>query len=110
MADTIATKKAPEVDKSNWEWVSIPAKDLFGDTHTGISINFEKFVPHQNEDGSYSGKEGRYFVDPVKAEEIRRILALTLVSQMRVMQPQQDQKLMEILRKGGKALPNQINQ
>lgn len=85
-----ATVIAPVPDKSNWEWVEVPEEDLFGEPHTGVSINFEKFGP------------GKHFVDPEKANEIRRLLNNRLRSDMRILQPAQDKKMQEIMERGGK--------
>jgi len=83
-------------DQSRYEWVEVPDEDLFGVAHTGVSINFEQFGP------------GRYFVDPEKAYEIRRLLKNRLRSDMRVLQPNRDKKMEEIMRRDGKPVPNQV--
>lgn len=104
MADN--STKAVEVkkieDKSNYEWISIPATDLFGESHTGVSINFEKFTPELDAEGRPTGKDGRYFLDPEKAEEVRRLLQVFLQGQMRIMQPGQDKKMVALMNKGNK--------
>src|SRR5271157_1100083 len=103
MADTIS-KVAPkaEVDKSNWEWITVPATDLFGDAHTGVSVNFQKFTPELNDEGQPTGKPGKYFLDPILAEEVRRLLEQYMVAQMRIMQPGQDKKMQAIMNRGNK--------
>lgn len=77
-------------DKENWEWVEVPDFDLFGEAHTGVSINFEQFGP------------GKYFVSPELGAEIRRLLFNRLRGDMRVMQPNQDVKMAQIMQRGGK--------
>jgi len=108
MADNGKVVKS-EVDKSDWRWVKVPAKDLYGATNDGVSINFVKYEPERNEEGVFTGREGKYFLDPITADEVERLQALKLAAEMRVLQPTQDQKLFEILRRGGKAIPNQTN-
>lgn len=97
------------MDQKNWEWVEIPANDLFGTVHPGVTINFEKFEPEKDEEGRLTGNPKKYFVNPEKAGEIRRLLAVFHASQVRVMQPGQDKKLMQILASQGRPLPNQTN-
>ena len=93
-------------DKSNWEHIEIPATDLFGKVHSGVSINFEKFEPEKDDSGQYTGNPGKYFVSPEKASEIRRLLDMRLRSDMRVLQPQQDQAMLSAMRKAGKGAPD----
>jgi len=90
-------------DQANWEWVEIPATDLFGESHPGVSINFERFDPEKDEEGRYTGEPKKYFVDPEKAKEVRRLLDQFLRSQMRIMQPGQDKKMVAQMNKGSKA-------
>jgi hypothetical protein len=99
----------PEVDKSNYEWVEVPATDIFGAPFSGVSINFEQYKPEEDENGRVTGKVGKYFLDPERAGEVKRLLKLRQVADMRILQPNQDQKLFEILRRGGKPIPNQTN-
>jgi hypothetical protein len=105
MADTIgkvAVAPKAEVDKSTWEWVTVPAKDLFGDSHTGVSINFRKFTPKLDEEGQPTGEEGKYFVDPDSASEVRRLLAQYHQAQMRIMQRQPDLAMAKVMNRGSK--------
>ena len=74
-------------NKDNWEWVEVPDTDLFGEPHTGVSINFEQFAP------------GKYFVSPEMAGEIRRLLGNRLRGDMRVLQPRQDMVMARIMQK-----------
>lgn len=83
-------------DTTNYEWVEIPEEDLFGEEHTGVSINFEKFGP------------GRHFVNTEKADEINRLLQLRVRGDMRVLQPNQDKKMFEMMERGGKKAPRGI--
>ena len=80
-------------DKNNWEWVEIPDTDLFGEPHTGVSINFETFLP------------GKYFVSPEMASEIKRLLANRLRGDMRVLQPRQDTVMANIMSKSQLGAP-----
>jgi hypothetical protein len=72
-------------DKNNWEWVEIPDTDLFGEPHTGVSVNFEMFPP------------GKYFVSPEMASEVKRLLNNRLRGDMRVLQPRQDVVMARIM-------------
>jgi len=103
---TIVTAPGPQVpgvkeamastatlDKSDWQWVEVPEEDLFGEKHTGVSINFEQFGP------------GRHFVSAEKAGEINRLLQNRVRSDMRILQPNQDKKMLEIMERNGKAAP-----
>jgi len=101
-AEALAARLALNNDESQWEVVVVPATDLFGEPHSGVSINFERFDPDKDEQGRHTGKEGRYKVDPEKATEIRRLLQQHLQAQMRILQPGQDKKMGEIMRRGGK--------
>lgn len=74
-------------DKSQWEWVTVPDEDLFGEAHTGCSINFERY------------SSGRHFVCPEAAEEIRRLIKNRLRGDMRVLQPKQDAEMARIMSK-----------
>lgn len=105
MADTIgkvAVVPKAEVDKSTWEWVTVPATDLFGDAHTGVSINFEKFTPELDAEGQPTGNEGKYFIDPVKAGTVRKLLAQYHQAQMRIMQRQPDLAMVKVMNRGSK--------
>jgi hypothetical protein len=87
-------------DKSNWEWVEIPATDIFDQRHCGVSINFSFFQP-EIVDGNYTGKPGRYFVDPETASEVRRLLANKMKADIRVLQPRRDQVAIDIMNRNG---------
>lgn len=80
-------------DKNNWEWVEIPDTDLFGEPHTGVSINFNQFGP------------GKYFVSPEMASEVKRLLANRLRGDMRVLQPRQDVVMARIMSKSQLGAP-----
>jgi hypothetical protein len=109
MAATPAQAVKPAIDKSNYEWVEVPATDIFGAPHTGVSINFREFAAEKNDEGRYTGRPGKYFVDPETAGEVRRLLEVRRIADMRILQPNQDTKLFEILRRGGKPVPNQTS-
>jgi hypothetical protein len=96
--DTTIPLSAQEVlklneDKNNWEWVEIPDTDLFGEEHTGVSINFEHFSP------------GKYFVSPEMASEVRRLLACRMCGDIRVLQPRQDAVMARIMAKSQLGAP-----
>jgi hypothetical protein len=78
------------LDKSRYEWVEVPETDLFGEVHTGVSINFEQFGP------------GRHYLDPERAAEVRRLVNNRLRSDMRVLQPNRDKKMEEIRARNGR--------
>lgn len=80
-------------NQENWEWVEVPATDLFGEEHTGVSINFDAFTP------------GRYFVSPELAGEIRRLLANRMRGDIRVLQPRQDAVMARIMAKSQLGAP-----
>src|SRR5271156_5361768 len=78
--DKTAPQTMAEVLKSNdnkdlWEWVEVPDVDLFGEEHTGVSVNFEHFGP------------GKYLVSPEMASEVKRLLANRMRGDIRVLQP-----------------------
>jgi len=111
MADTItsiAPKKLTQreeillknEDKDNWEWVEIPATDIFDQRHCGVSINFERYEP-EVVDGNYTGKVGKYFVSPEAAGEIRRLLANKMRGDMRILQPTRDKVAIDIMNRNG---------
>lgn len=89
-------KKANQ-DQAQWEWVEIPDHDLFGEPHTGVSINFESFLP------------GRYFVSPEMASEIKRLLENRQRGDIRVLQPRQDVVMARIMAKSQLGAPTNPN-
>lgn len=96
--DTTAPMSAAEVlkaneDKANWEWVEVPDTDLFGEPHTGVSVNFEQFGP------------GKYFVSPEMAGEVKRLLANRVRGDIRVLQPKQDVVMARIMAKSQLGAP-----
>jgi hypothetical protein len=80
-------------DKTYWEWVEIPDTDLFGELHTGVSINFQHFDP------------GKYFVSPEMASEVKKLLANRMRGDMRVLQPRQDVIMARIMAKSQLGAP-----
>jgi len=74
-------------DKSLWEWVEVPDTDLFGESYGFVSVNFDQFGP------------GRYFVSPEMAFEIKRLVRNRLRGDMRVLQPNKDVKMAQIMSK-----------
>lgn len=96
--DKNAPLSAADVLKANenkdlWEWVEIPDTDLFGEEHTGVSVNFEQFLP------------GKYFVSPEMAFEIKRLLANRMRGDIRVLQPRQDAVMARIMAKSQLGAP-----
>ena len=80
-------------DKNNWEWVEVPDTDIFGEEHSGISVNFEFFRP------------GKYFVSPEMAGEVKRLLANKMRGDIRVLQPKQDVVMAQIMSKSQLGAP-----
>lgn len=87
-------------DKANWEYVEVPATDIFDSRHCGVSINFEHYGP-ETVDGQYTGKPGKYFVCPEAAGEIRRLLQNKMRGDIRILQPKRDQVAIEIMNRNG---------
>ncbi len=106
MADNSKPVVEVKDSKADWQYVEIPATDLFGESHSGVSINFEQYQPEIGEDGQPTGNSKRYFVSPEVAGEITRLLETRLRSDMRVLQPNQDKKMLDIMRRNGKRVPN----
>ena len=88
-------------DKSNWEWVEIPARDLFDEVHCGVSINFDYFGPEKDDNNNYTGNPGRYFVAPSVAVTIRKLLQNKVRQDMRILQPTKDKVAMDIMARNG---------
>lgn len=91
---------AENADKNTWEWVEVPATDIFDQRHCGVSINFTHYGP-DTKDGQWTGKPGRHFVSPEAAGEIRRLLALKMRGDIRILQPKRDQVAIEIMNRNG---------
>jgi hypothetical protein len=90
------TLKANE-DQDNWVWVEIPDTDLFGEPHTGVSINFNQFLP------------GKYFVSPEMGAEVQKLLASRMRGDIRVLQPRQDAVMARIMSKSQLGAPVNAN-
>lgn len=80
-------------DESKFEWVEVPDTDLFGEEHTGVSVNFDAFTP------------GKYFVSPELASEIKRLLRNRELGDRRVLQPRQDVRMAQIMAKSQLGAP-----
>jgi hypothetical protein len=80
-------------DKNNWVWVEIPDHDIFGEEHTGVSVNFQAFTP------------GKYFVSPEMGFEINRLLDNRMRGDIRVLQPRQDAIMARIMAKSQLGAP-----
>ena len=93
MAYADNSKAVVAKDTSKYEYVEVPETDLFGEEHTGVSINFRQFGP------------GKHFVDPETAGEMRKLLEARLRGDMRVLQPNRDKKMDEIMARNGKRAP-----
>ncbi len=75
-----------EVDKSNWEYVSIPERDVLDFEYPSVAINRDRF---------FAGK--KYFVPPDIAEEIRRIMKVNDYQTRRILSPKVDKKALQDL-------------
>lgn len=64
--------------KSEWQYVTIPAEDIHGYSYPPIEINHDKFEGN-----------GTYFVPPILAGEIKRIMNRYDLEQVALMQPKQ---------------------
>ena len=91
-----AVAEIPEDPKKNWEWVEVPDEDLFGVEHNGITINFEKYGP------------GKHFVSPKIAKELKLRLKLDQRAQIRILQPNVDKKMQEIMARDGKHVSGRV--
>lgn len=86
-------------DEKNFQWVEVPDHDLFGEDHTGVSVNFDMFTP------------GKYFVSPELAGEINRLLVNRELGDRRVLQPKQDVRMAQVMsrhRLGAAVNPNLV--
>lgn len=72
--------------KNEWEYVTIPAEDLHGYSHPSIGINHDIFEAGQT-----------YFVPPILAGEIRRIMDRHQIEQIALLQPKRRQKALRDL-------------
>jgi hypothetical protein len=79
-----------EVDRSNWEYVSIPEIDIFDKPFQGCSLNGYKFE---------RGKT--YFVEPDVAKEINRILKMAEKADLRILQSHPDVKAVNDQQRSG---------
>jgi hypothetical protein len=95
-------------NQDTWEWVEIPATDIFDQQHCGVSINFEHYGPDKDAEGTFSGKPGKYFVCPEAASEIRRLLANKMKGDIRVLQPKRDQVAINIMNRNGARIGGQV--
>lgn len=91
-------------DQNNWEWVEIPATDIFDQRHCGVSINFQHYGPELDADNNHTGKPGRYFVNPEVAGEIRRLLSNKMRGDIRILQPKRDQVAIDVMNRNGARL------
>ena len=79
-----------EVDRSNWEYVSIPEYDIFDKPLQGVSLNGYKFE---------RGKT--YFTEPEVAKEVRRIIAMGQRADLRILQSHPDTKAVNDQQRSG---------
>jgi hypothetical protein len=82
--DPITHHRIPEppekdIDRSNWEYITIPETDIFDKPLQGVSLNGYKFE---------RGK--RYFAAPDVVKEVQRILAMGQKADMRILQSHPD--------------------
>lgn len=74
-------------DKSNWEYVEIPEKDVLDFEYPTLAINRDRF------------EHGRkYFVPPIIAEELRRIMKVNDRQTRRILSPKPDAKALQDLK------------
>lgn len=85
-------REAFNEDQANWEYVEVPEVDLFDKPFGKVSINLIDYGP------------GKHFVRPDIAKEIRGLLRDRFRSDMRVLRPTQDKKMLEIMARNGKPL------
>jgi hypothetical protein len=82
-----ATPQLDLNDRANWEWVTIPQKDLLDSTHPGVRINRESYGP------------GKHLVHPLIAAEIRDRLSVFDAQTIKILQPRKDLKALQDLYK-----------
>ena len=74
-------------DKSDWQYVEVPAKDVLDFEYPSLAINRDRF---------YAGK--KYFVPPIIAEELRRIMKVNDRQTRRILSPKPDAKALQDLK------------
>ena len=79
-----------EIDRSQWEYVSIPERDLFDKPFQGVGLNGYKFE---------RGK--RYFVAPEVAAEVLRLVAVANRADMRILQSHPDVRAIDDQQRSG---------
>jgi|SRR5690242_4628116 len=79
-------------NQENWEYVEVPEVDLFDKPFGKISINLIDYHP------------GKHFVRPDIAKEMRGLLRDRFQSDMRILRPTKDKKMLEIMARNGKPL------
>lgn len=84
--NAVEVKKPKEVDKSNWEYIEIPERDVLDFEYPSLAINRDRF---------YAGK--KYFVPPIIAEELRRIMKVNDYQTRRILSPKVDKKALQDL-------------
>ena len=76
-------------DRSNWEYVEVPARDILDYEYPTLAINRDRFE---------AGK--KYFVPPIIAEELRRIMKVNDIQTRRILSPKIDTKALTDLNEG----------
>ena len=79
-----------EVDRSKWEYFTVPEADLFDKPFQGLGLNGYKFE---------RGKT--YFVAPEVAAELRQRLAINQRADLRILQSHPDVKAVQDQQRGG---------
>lgn len=79
-----------EVDRSKWEYFTVPEVDLFDKPFQGLGLNGYKFERGQT-----------YFVEPEVASELRRILAVVQKADLRILQSHPDVRAVSDQQRGG---------
>lgn len=94
-ANEVNVLKEQLKDKSNWEYVEVPSRDVLDNAYPSLAINRDRFEP---------GK--KYFVPPIIAEELRRIIKVNDYQTRRILSPKIDTKALKDLE--GSQLQRQI--
>lgn len=100
MAEIKKFEKKPYVDpwetaQDNWEYFSVPEKDIFGKPHPGFSLNRHEFHPGQ-----------KYLVPPIVAAELQERERIFQSYTARLLQDTIDFKALRDVSKGGSTVQN----
>jgi len=93
-------------DKKDWEYVTVPAQNALGETHSPIVINEHEFGPKitRNENGEVIKiEDGKYLVPPEAAITIRERCQVYAKECVRILQPKRDFKSEQLVSRFGAA-------